>query len=106
MITDKLDFHIVQTQSRRLDLSAGFRGLWRTRSMQRLPFGDGLNVRGRSVIVVFSFCCSFSFLSVSKPDLKYLEKYKKSFLVVLLVQTLPPPPLLPSYSDLAEVTAL
>lgn len=94
MITEKLDFHIVQTQSRHLDLSAGFGGLLRSRSMQRLNSGDGPNVRGRFVftilgvivgeginmlalllnlihpnIAAFSFCCSF-FFSVSKSNLK------------------------------------
>lgn len=80
------DFHIVQTQSRHLDLSDGFGGLLHSRSMQRLHSGDELNVRGRSLftiprvivgeginmlalllnlihpnISVFSFRCSFFF---------------------------------------------
>lgn len=58
MTTEKLDFHIVQTQSRRLDLSADFRGLFCSRSVQQLPSGDRPNVRGTSVFTILRFIVS------------------------------------------------
>lgn len=58
LTAEKLDFHIVQTQSRRLDLSADFRGLFCSRSVQQLPSGDRPNVRGTSVFTILRFIVS------------------------------------------------
>lgn len=58
MITEKFDFHIMQTQPRRLDLSACFRRPFCSRSIQQLPAGDRPNVSRWSAFATLRFTVS------------------------------------------------